>query len=318
LVGFLDVATPFSVGTQYNFSAGGDTQLTTHTVAQLPAVVDTEVCTVTDCSPPSSPEQDLSDVLFLYPLGDPKIDSITPHTGPASGGTKVTITGENLGCVTNVSFGTVAAVDASNQTALLDCGSTDTVTVTAPAGKVGTVPVKLETIESDATGAPAAQGSFTYTKAQAQKVTIKRLGNGFGKVTSSPKGINCPKTCSHKFAYNTSVTLKAKVSPGSAFGGWSGAAGCGRKATCKVKAKSALTLTAIFTLDNCVVPNVKGKTLTNAKLALKLHSCSTGKITHAFSSTVSAGLVLGQNPQAGSHLQHNGKVSLTVSEGPKP
>ncbi len=318
LVGFLDVATPFSVGTQYNFSASGDTQLTTHTVAQLPAVVDTEVCTVTDCSPPSSPEQDLSDVLFLYPLGDPKIDSIDPHTGPASGGTKVTITGENLGCVTKVSFGTVAAVDASNQTALLDCGSTDTVTVTAPAGKVGTVPVKLETIESDATGAPAAQGSFTYSKAQAQKVTIKRLGNGFGKVTSSPKGISCPKTCSHKFAYNTSVTLKAKVSPGSAFGGWSGAAGCGRKATCKVKAKSALALTAIFTLDNCVVPNVRGKTLTSAKLALKLHSCSTGKITHAFSNTVSAGLVLGQNPQAGSHLQHNGKVSLTVSEGPKP
>src|SRR5262249_38279243 len=84
-VGFLDVATPFSVGTQYNFSATGDTQLDTHTVAQLPSVVDTEVCTVTDCSPPSSPESDLSDVLYLFPPGDPKIDSITPDTGPASG-----------------------------------------------------------------------------------------------------------------------------------------------------------------------------------------------------------------------------------------
>ena len=94
--------------------ATGDTKLTTHTVAQNPAVVDTQVCTVTDCSPPSSPDNDLSDVLFLYPPGDPKIDSITPASGPANGGTPVTITGENLGCVTNVSFGTVAAVDATN------------------------------------------------------------------------------------------------------------------------------------------------------------------------------------------------------------
>ncbi len=135
-------------------------------------------------------------------------------------------------------------------------------------------------------------------------MTIKRLGNGFGKVTSSPKGISCPKTCSHKFAYGTSLTLKAKAANSSAFGGWSGAAGCGRKATCKVRAKTALPVTAIFTLDNCVVPNVKGKTLSVAKLTLKLHSCSAGRITHGFSNTVSAGLVISQNPQAGSHLQY--------------
>jgi hypothetical protein len=317
-VGFLDVASPFSIGTQYNFTATGDTQLDTHTVAQLPSVVDTEVCTVTDCSPPSSPESDLSDVLYLFPPGDPKIDSITPDKGPASGGTKVTITGENLGCVTSISFGTVAAVDFGNQTALLDCGSTDTVTVTVPAGKAGTVPLTLHTVESDATGASPAQVSFTYTKPLAQAVKIKRLGNGRGTVTSSPKGINCPKTCSHEFAYGTAVTLKAKASPGSAFGGWSGATGCGRKATCRLRAKMPLVLTAIFTLDNCVVPNVKGKTFTNARLALKLHACSAGRITHAFSNTVSQGLVMSQNPQAGSHLQHNGKVSLTLSEGPKP
>ena len=315
-VGFLDVGTPFSVGTQYNFATTGDTKLTTHTVPQLPAVVDTEVCTVTDCSPPSSPDNDLSDVLFLYPLGNPKIDSITPGSGPANGGTKITITGENLGCVTSISFGTVAAVDATNQTALLDCGSTDTVRVTAPPGKAGRVPLTLETVESDATGAPAAQGSFTYTKALPQSVSVKRLGNGSGRVKSSPKGISCPKRCSHKFAYGASVTLKAKASNGSTFGGWSGASGCGRKTTCKTRVKSALALTAIFTRDNCVVPNVKGKTLPAAKLALKLHACSTGRITQAFSNSVSAGHVISQNPQAGSHLQHNGKVSLTVSKGP--
>ena len=112
------------------------------------------------------------------------------------------------------------------------------------------------------------------------------------------------------------MTLKAKASNGSTFGGWSGASGCGRKTTCKTRVRSALAVTANFTRDNCVVPNVKGKTLPAAKLALKLHACSTGRITQAFSNSVSAGHVISQNPQAGSHLQHNGKVSLTVSKGP--
>ena len=84
---FNDVATPFSLGTQYNFTASSDTKLTTATVAQNPAVVDTLVCTVTDCSAPTSPDNDAADVLFLFPPGDPKIDSITPASGPATGGT---------------------------------------------------------------------------------------------------------------------------------------------------------------------------------------------------------------------------------------
>ena len=316
-VSFADVATPFSFGTQYNFTATGDTKLTTHTVAQNPAAVDTQVCTVTDCSEPSSPDNDLSDVLFLYPPGDPKIDSITPSSGPANGGTPVTITGENLGCVTNVSFGTVAAVDATNAAALLDCGSTDTVTVTAPAARVGRVPITLSTVESDATGAQPAQASFTYTKGRPQTLRVLRSGNGSGRITSSPAGIKCPKTCSHKFAYRKTVTLKAKAATGSAFAGWSGAVGCTRKSTCKIKVNGNLKETAKFRLKNCVVPSVKGKSLSAAKRALKGHSCSAGRIKRAFSSRVKTGLVISQSPRAGSRLKHNGKVSLTVSEGPK-
>ena len=85
---FDDVATPFSFGTQYNFTAASDTKLTTARSPQNPAVVDTQVCTVTDCSAPSSPDNDPADVLFLFPPGDPKIDSITPGSGPANGGTR--------------------------------------------------------------------------------------------------------------------------------------------------------------------------------------------------------------------------------------
>ena len=165
LVSFNDIATPFSVGTQFNFTVSSDTKLTTKTVAQNPAVVDTQVCTVTDCSSPSSLAGDTSDLFILFPPGNPKIDSITPSSGPATGGTAVTITGENLGCVTNVSFGGVAAVNLTNAEALLDCGSTNTVTVTAPPGRVATVPVTLDTVESQASaGVGPAIGSFTYTQ----------------------------------------------------------------------------------------------------------------------------------------------------------
>jgi hypothetical protein len=312
-VTFNDVATAFSFGTQYNFTAASDTKLSTTTVGQNPAVVDTQVCTVTDCSTATSVDNDLADVFILYPPGDPKIDSITPSSGPANGGTQVTITGENLGCVTNISFGKAAATNASNAEALLDCGSTDTVGVTAPAGAVGKVPVTLETVESDATGAPAASGSFTYTKPFALRV--RRSGNGSGKLTSSPAGISCPKKCTHAFIFGKTVTLKAKAAKGSTFAGWSGA--CRGKVTCKLKIGGPLTETARFTLENCVVPNVKGKSLSAAKRALKAHLCSAGKIRHAFSNAVQRGRVISERPKPGSHLRHNGKVSLMLSDGPR-
>jgi Pro-kumamolisin, activation domain/PASTA domain/IPT/TIG domain/Divergent InlB B-repeat domain len=313
-VTFDDVATPFSLGTQFTFTPHSDTDLTTTTVPQNPAIVDTQVCTVTDCSTPSSATNDTSDLFILFPPGNPKIDSITPDSGPANGGTQVTITGENLGCVTNISFGSVDAETFSNAVALLDCGSTDTVDVTAPAATVGPVQVKLETVESDATGAPAATGSFTYTQAPAQTLTVHKSGPGSGKVTSSPSGISCPKTCSHKFAYGKSVTLKAKASKDSSFAGWSGAC-TGKKSTCKVTASQSLSATAKFTLKNCIVPNVKGKSLSAAKKAIKAHFCRAGTIKHAVSAKVKSGHVISQKPKPGTHLKHGGKVNLTVSKG---
>jgi hypothetical protein len=316
LVLFQDVATPFSLGTQFNFNTNSNTDITTRTVPQNPAIVDTQVCTITDCSPPTSANNDSSDVFFLFPPGNPKITSITPDTGPATGGTQVTIHGQNLGCVTDISFGSVQAETFTNQEAFLDCGLTDTVTVTAPASTVvGSVTVSLDTVESVATGAPAAIGHFTYTQPPAQTVTVHKTGNGKGTVTSSPAGISCGSTCSHAFTYGSSVTLKAKASSGSSFGGFTGA--CTGKSTCSVTANKAQSVTAKFTLKNCVVPKVKGKSLSAAKKALKAHSCSAGKVHHAFSSKVKKGRVVSTKPKAGSHLKHNGKVSLTVSKGKK-
>jgi hypothetical protein len=110
------------------------------------------------------------------------------------------------------------------------------------------------------------------------------------------------------------VTLKEKAAKGSTFVGWSGG-GCVGTATCKIVAKAALSVTAKFAHKNCVVPNVRGKSLAAAKNTLNAHFCSAGKIKNAASSTVAKGRVISQSPSPGSHLPYGGKVSLTVSTG---
>lgn len=313
-VTFNDAGAPFSFGTQYDFTANSNTDLTTKTVPQNPAVVDTQLCTITDCSRATFGNGgDTADLFFLFPPGNPKIDSVTPASGPP--GTDVTITGENLGCVTNIEFGRAEAVTFSNVEALLDCGSTNSVTVTAPTHPVGPVTVSLDTVESLATGAPAATGSFTYTAPPKEILTVHKAGSGSGKVTSAPAGISCGATCSVGFVKGLPVTLTAKASKGSTFSGWSGA--CTGRTTCKVTVNAPTSVTAKFTGKPCIVPKVKGKTLSAAKRALRAHFCSAGKITHAFSNRVRKGRVISQRPKPGKHLRHNGKVRLTVSRGKK-
>ena len=152
---------PASIGTQYTFTASSGHTISTETVEQNPAMVDTEVCSVTACSSTSSADQ-----LTLYPPGNPSVTSASPSSGPGVGGTAVVINGQNLGCVTGVFFGNAEASQFANASGPLDCGSTTEVDVTAPAGTVGTtVPVKVTTTESDDTGIgeSPSTASFTYT-----------------------------------------------------------------------------------------------------------------------------------------------------------
>jgi Pro-kumamolisin, activation domain/IPT/TIG domain len=155
---FPDASFGFSFGTQYIYTVNSDSSISSQTVQQDPAVVDVQVCSVTGCS--ANP----GDKFFLFPPGNPVVTSINPTSGRAAGGTRVTITGQNLGCVTGVFFGTKAAKKISNAAALLDCGSTTVVHATAPPGKAGTtVKVTITTVESDFTGAGRSKSTATFT-----------------------------------------------------------------------------------------------------------------------------------------------------------
>jgi hypothetical protein len=149
----------FSTGTQQNFTVNSDSSISTKTVSQNPALVDTQVCTVTGCNIPVP-----ADELWLYAPGDPTVDSVTPSSGPAAGATKTTISGNNLGCVLQAFFGSNAATAVSNVPTFLDCGSTTTVRATSPAGKAGTsVPVTVTTVESFFTGSGRSQSTAKFT-----------------------------------------------------------------------------------------------------------------------------------------------------------
>ncbi len=158
---FNDAQLPFSFGTQNTFTVNSDTRISTQTVSQNPAFVDVQVCTVTGCSDTSP-----SDQLILYPPGDPNVDTVAPTTGPAAGGTKTKINGENLGCVLQVFFGNTQATKVSNLATFTDCGSTVQISATSPAGPAGTsVPVTAVTAESFFTGSGRSTSSAKFTYA---------------------------------------------------------------------------------------------------------------------------------------------------------
>jgi hypothetical protein len=159
-VQFADVTTRL-VSTQYSYTVRSGSRVTTEAVASNPGLNNVRICSVTWCSAISP-----ADHFYLYPPGNPEVTGIRPASGPAAGGTKVVISGQNLGCVTSVFFGSAAARTFSNPPTILGCGSTTLVDALAPAGRAGAkVKVTVTTIESQDTGAghSASTAFFSYT-----------------------------------------------------------------------------------------------------------------------------------------------------------
>lgn len=107
-----------------------------------------EVCNDSGCS-----DQSKQTFIFYLP-GDPQLISATPRHGPK--GTTVTVTGNNLGWLTGVYFGSTRATTFSNTPKGFqgfESGNTSTFTVKAPASAKGKVQdIRVTTVESQATG----------------------------------------------------------------------------------------------------------------------------------------------------------------------
>jgi hypothetical protein len=68
-------------------------------------------------------------------------------------------------------------------------------------------------------------------------------------------------------------------------------------------------------LERCVVPSVKGKTLASARAAIRAAHCQLGKVTHAHSTNIKNSRVISQEPRSGTRLPNGSKVQLVLSLG---
>lgn len=150
---------------------------------------------------------------------------------------------------------------------------------------------------------------------------VNKVGSGSGSVTCNGG------SCAASYDEGTKVTLVASAASGSTFVGWSG--GCSGTGSCVVTVNSDMTVTATFDKKpsppppplsvNCVVPKLAGKSLGQAKSALKSAHCTTGKVTKpkAKKGKKLGGLVVkSSSPTVGVVMPDGSKVNLKL--GPKP
>ncbi len=110
-------------------------------------------------------------------LPDPTITSVAPSSGPAAGGTSVTITGANLSRTTAVKFGT--------EPVSFVVGGGATVTASSPPGTAGAVAVTVTTSNGTATLSSA----FTYVApAPAPPAPAPPSGGGSSSSSSGDSG----------------------------------------------------------------------------------------------------------------------------------
>jgi PKD repeat protein len=113
-----------------------------------------------------------------FAINAPTFTSVTPASGPTTGGTDVTITGTNLTGATVVTFGGIAATGIT----VIDA---NTITVTTPAHAAGAVNVVVTTPGGIATGT----GAYTYvvppTVTARSNATLNRGWQGYELITGT-------------------------------------------------------------------------------------------------------------------------------------
>ncbi len=150
----------FGTTASVNFAVVNDTTITAISPAGT-GVVDVTVTTPVGTSATSSADE------FTYiALAAPTVTGVSPNSGPAAGGTLVTITGTGFSGVTAVDFGTTASV---NFTVVNDT----TITADSPAG-TGTVNATV--ITRGGTSAISAADQFTYVAAPPKVMSLVRFG----------------------------------------------------------------------------------------------------------------------------------------------
>ena len=130
-------------------------------------------------------------------------------------------------------------------------------------------------------------------------------------------GISCGNDCKHTANQGTVITLEAEASTGFTFAGWSGnpTANCPETGPCAVMLDTNRTVAASFVRDIVIVPTVVGQLQSSASTALTNAGLVIGSLTEQPDLAVETGVVIKQNPAAGTSVNSGSTVSLVVSSG---
>ena len=85
-------------------------------------------------------------------------------------------------------------------------------------------------------------------------VSVAKIGNGTGSVTSLPAGVSCGSLCTVNFESGSYIALSAIPAAGSVFTGWSGA--CVGTGTCYVTVSQPTNVTATFDVPSTSTPRL--------------------------------------------------------------
>ncbi|WP_312916536.1 Calx-beta domain-containing protein, partial [Stenotrophomonas sp.] len=119
--------------------------------------------------------QGVGTILNDDPVPVPAIISISPASGPAAGGTAVTLTGANFSGATAVTFGAKSAVNVI-------VNSATSIAATSPAGSAGTVDITVTT--PGGTSTTSAADRFTYVSVpNAVAITVANVPYNSGVVS---------------------------------------------------------------------------------------------------------------------------------------
>ena len=86
--------------------------------------------------------------------------------------------------------------------------------------------------------------TFTLIPIIRRTLSVNKVGQGVGRITSSPSGIDCGSACAADFLQGSTVVLTATPAAGSIFLGWSGS--CAGASTCSLQMSADLSATARF------------------------------------------------------------------------
>ena len=166
------------------------TQIVVTNPAGLAGTVDVTVVTTGGISTTSSADQ------FTY-VPVPAVTSLSPSTGPVTGGRTVTITGTGLANATAVKFGAaIAAIVSDTATQIV---------VTNPVGVVGTVDVTVVT--AGGTSATSAADLFTYVPAPTVSRISPAAGPVAGGTTVTITGTGLTNATAVKFGTKTATIV---------------------------------------------------------------------------------------------------------------